>query len=84
MATSESHQVKFNFAALVDNEADDLDAFTENWSKFRLAPNFPPPVMMELILNRIYQCLEKGRFIVICPWKPKAPWFPKLMKVANR
>ena len=60
MATSESHQVKFNFAALVDNEADDLDAFTENWSKFRLAANFPPSVMMELLLNRIYRAWRRA------------------------
>ena len=39
--------------------------------------------MMELILNRIYQYSTESRFIVICPWKPKAQWFPELMKLST-
>ena len=76
-ATSKSRQVDVYFAALEDDKANALDAFSEDWSRFRLAYIFPPPVMMELILNRIYQCLGESRFIVICPWKLRALWFPK-------
>ena len=64
----------------MDNEVADLDVFTENWNQFKLAYVFPPPFMMELILNRVYKRLEESKFIVICPWKPKANWFLKLMK----
>ena len=52
------------------------DAFTEDWRKFTLAYIFPSPVMMELILNRIYQYSKESRFILIYPWKPIAQWFP--------
>ena len=57
MATSKSH-----FAALEDNKATALEALTEDWSKFKLAYIFPPPVMMELIQNRIYQCSGNSKF----------------------
>ena len=78
MAISKSHQVEVYFAALEYNEATALDALTED----KVAYIFPHPVMMELILNRIYQCSGNSRFIVIYPWKPRALWFPKLMKLA--
>ena len=38
--------------------------------------------MVELILNRIFQCSGNTRFIVITPWKPKAQWFSKAVKLA--
>ena len=42
MANSRSHKVKVYFSALEDKEATGLDAFTENWSKIKLAYIFPP------------------------------------------
>ena len=37
MATSKSRQVEVYFTSLEDNKATALDAFTEDWSRFRLA-----------------------------------------------
>lgn len=82
MASANSHQVSQYYSALVDREAVGIDAFTKNWDQFSLAYVFPPPVMMELILNRIFQCSRNSQFIVISPWKPKAQWFPKAVKLA--
>ena len=49
-----------------------IDTLVQDWSQFMLAYVFPPSVMMELILNRIFQCSPKTHFIVISPWKPRA------------
>ena len=64
MATSSSNQVDQYFSALLDNEALGIDAYTKNWDRFTLAYIFPPPPMIELILNRIYQCSRDTSFIV--------------------
>ena len=82
MATSNSNQVNQFFSALVDDGAMDIDAFTRDWDQFNLAYVFPPPPMVELILNRIFQCSSSSRFIMITPWKPKAQWFSKAVKLA--
>ena len=65
MATADSTQVSQYFLAVVDEEAMGINAFTKNWSRLNLACFFPPPPMVPLILNRIYQCSEASRFIVI-------------------
>ena len=82
MATSNSSQVEQYFSALLDNRALGIDAFTKNWNRFMLAYIFPPPPMIELILNRIYQCSRDTSFIVITPWRQSAQWFPKVLKLA--
>ena len=82
MATSSSHQVNQYYSALIDNAAIGIDVFTKDWDRFSLAYVFPPPPMVELILNRIFQCSGNSRFIVITPWKPKAQWFSKAVKLA--
>ena len=84
MATSTSPQVPVYFSALVDDQAEGVEVFTKNWDTFNLVYVFPPPVMMELILNRIYQCNTDTRFILVSPWKPKAQWFPKLLSLTER
>ena len=83
MATETSKQVPFYYSALVDGESAGVDVFTKNWNEFTMAYVFPPPVMMELILNRIYQCNKSTSFIVISPWKPKAVWFLKALQLAS-
>ena len=82
MATSVSYQVNNFYSALEEGEAMGIDAFTKDWSVFSLAYVFPPPPMVELILNRIFQCSGDSRFIVITPWKPKAQWFSKAVMLA--
>ena len=82
MATKESKQVHQYYAPLVDEGAMAIDAFTEDWDKFRLSYIFPDPPMVELILNRIYQCSENSNFILITPWRVSAVWFPKALKLA--
>ena len=83
MATANSAQVPVYCSALVEKEAKAIDAFTENWNLYDLAYVFPPPAMIELILNRIFQCQQKTKFIVITPWKMKAKWFPKALSLAT-
>ena len=61
-----------------------IDAFTEDWDKFTLAYIFPPPPMVELVLNRIYQCSKNSSFILITPWRVGALWFPKVLKLATQ
>ena len=83
MATQESTQVQRYFSALEDSKATGIDALVKDWNQFSLAYVFPPPVMMELILNRIFQCSPETDFIVISPWKPKAQWFSKMLHLTN-
>ena len=40
--------------------------------------------MMELILNRIFQCQRTATVLVICLWKPKARWFTKMLALATQ
>ena len=82
MATSASRKVARYFSATVDEMAAGVDCFTQNWDEHSLSYVFPPPVMMELILNRIHQCKREHKFIVISPWKVKAQWFPKAMMLS--
>jgi len=82
MATLTSRQCPKYFSALVEEQAAGVDVFTKDWDKFSLAYVFPPPVMVELILNRIYQCNRTTTFIMITPWKPKSVWFPKALLLA--
>ena len=84
MATSSSKQVPLYYSALVDEEALGIDAFTKDWDQFTVAYIFPPPPMVELILNRIYQCSKNSSFIVITPWRTSALWFPKVLKLATQ
>ena len=79
MATKRSSQVQRYFSPLRDNQAEGIDAFTQDWDRFSLSYIFPPPVMMELIMNRIFQCKSSSKFIVISPWKPRSRWFPKAL-----
>ena len=69
MATS--GQVPAFFSELVEKEAMVIDAFTENRSRSSVAYVFPPPQILPLIMNRIYQSSRKNSFIVITPWMPK-------------
>ena len=82
MATSNSNQVDQYFSALIADGAMGIDAFTKDWDQFTLAYIFPPPPMVELILNRIYQCSKNSSFIVVTPWRTSALWFPKVLKLA--
>ena len=84
MATSQSHQVPQYYSALADEGALGVDVFTKNWDHFNMAYVFPNPAMLELILNRIYQCRKESLFIVITPWKPKSRWFPKAVALSVR
>ena len=82
MATSQSKQTARFYSALLDEEAEQIDAFTQDWGKFSLAYIFPPTPLIILILKRIYQFGLETRFIVITPWAPKASWFPKALRLA--
>ena len=57
LATYKSCQVEVYFATLEDYEVTALEAFAENWNRFKPSYIFPPLVMMELTPNRFYQCL---------------------------
>ena len=80
MATSSSKKVPLYYSALLDDEALGIDAFTKRWDRFSLSYIFPPPPMVELVLNRIYQCSQDSRFILITRWARSATWFPKALK----
>ena len=80
MATSGSKQVPLYYSAFLDNGALGIDAFTKDWDRFNLSYIFPPPPMVELVLNRIYQCSQDSRFILVTRWATSATWFPKALK----
>ena len=81
MATSSSKKVPLYYSALLDDEALGIDAFTKNWDNFSISYIFPPPPMTELVLNRIYQCSQDSRFILVTRWtKTTETWFPKALK----
>ena len=80
MATSSSKQVPLYYSALLDDGALGIDAFTKDWDRFRLSYIFPPPPIVELVLNRIYQCSQDSRFILVTRWATSATWFSKALK----
>ena len=80
MATSSSKQVPLYYSALLDDGALGIDAFTKDWDRFSLSYIFPPPPIVELVLNRIYQCSQDSRFILVTRWAVSAAWFPKALK----
>ena len=63
MGLSKSSHLEVCFTFLKDNEATALDAFTEDWNRFKLAYIFPPPVMMELILNTYFVIFLNNHFL---------------------
>ena len=83
MATSNSNQVYLYFSTLTDDGPGGIDAFTKDWDRFTLSYIFPPPPMVELVLNRIYQCSSNSSFILITPWRVGALWFPKGTQAGN-
>ena len=80
MATASSKKVPFYYSALLDNEALGVDAFTKKWDDYSLSYIFPPAPIVELVLNRIYQCSKDSRFILVMRWATSATWFPKALK----
>ena len=80
MATFSSKKVPQYYSALLDDRALGVDAFTKKWDRFSLSYIFPPPPMVELVLNRIYQCSKDSRFILVTCWATSATWFPKALK----
>ena len=80
MATASSKKVPFYYSALLDNEALGVDAFTKKWDDYSLSYIFPPAPIVELVLNRIYQCSKDSRFILVTRWATSATWFPKVLK----
>ena len=83
MATSQSTQLVNYYSPLLDEEALAVDSLVQDWDKFRLNYVFPPPVMIELVLNRIYQCSYKTQFLLVTPWKPRSTWFPKALLLSQ-
>ena len=56
MATNKSTQLDRYYSPVQDEGALAVDSLVQNWDKFKKNYVFPPPVMMELVLNRIHQC----------------------------
>ena len=83
MATHSSAQLPLYYAPTQDEEALATDSMVQDWDKFTNNFVFPPPVMMELVLNRIHQCKTTTSFLVVSPWKPRATWFPKVSALVN-
>ena len=80
MATARSKKVPFYYSALLDDEALGVDPFTKKWDDYSLSYIFPPAPIVELVLNRIYQCSKDSRFILVTRWATSATWFPKALK----
>lgn len=83
MATSKSTQLPMYYAATLDEEAEAVDSLVQNWDRFPLNFVFPPLVMVELVLNRIYQCSSETSFLLVSQWKPRATWFPKALLLST-
>ena len=83
MATSRSGQLPMYYTATLDEEALAVDSLVQNWDRFPLNFVFPPLVMVELVLNRIYQCSSATRFLLVSQWKPRATWFPKALLLSR-
>ena len=80
MAMASSKKVPFYYSALLDNKDLGVDAFTKKWDDYSLSYIFPPAPIVELVLNRIYQCSKDSRFILVTRWATSATWFPKALK----
>ena len=79
MATNKTAQLDRYYSPVQDEGALAVDSLVQDWDRFETNYVFPPPVMMELVLNRIYQCRSKTQFLVVSPWKPRSTWFPKAL-----
>lgn len=83
MASSQSSQLQMYYAATLDEEAMAVDSLVQDWDRFSLNYVFPPLVMVELVLNRIYQCSSSTAFLLVTQWKPRATWFPKALLLST-
>ena len=83
MATSQSAQLPLYYSPMLDENAMAVDSLVQNWDKFVLNFVFPPPVMVELVLNRIHQCKSSTTFLVVSQWTPRATWFPKALLLSS-
>jgi hypothetical protein len=83
MASSQSAQLPLYYAATLDEEALAVDSLVQDWDKFTLNFVFPPLVMVELVLNRIYQCSSSTAFLLVSQWKPRATRFPKALLLST-
>ena len=83
MATNQSTQLVKYYSPLLDEEALAVDSLVQDWDKFRVNYVFPPPVMIELVLNRIFQCNHLTQFLLVTPWKPRSTWFPKTLLLSQ-
>ena len=79
MATKHSAQLSRYYSPLIEEEALEVDSMVQDWNRFKLNYIFPPPVMLELVLNRVFQCKKETRFLLVTPWKPHSTWFPKAL-----
>ena len=52
-----------------------------NWNQFRYIYAFPPPALMEKIIDRI--CHFKGTMVLIAPMVRSAPWLFRLLERAS-
>ena len=78
-----SSQLQMYYAATLDEEAMAVDSLVQDWDRFSLNYVFPPLVMVELVLNRIYQCSSSTAFLFVTQWKPRATWFPKALLLST-
>ena len=83
MATNKSAQLDRYYSPVQDEGVLAVDSLVQDWDRFETNYVFPPPVMMELVLNRIHQCRSKTQFLVVSPWKPRSTWFPKALVLSK-
>ena len=86
MASSQSAQLPLYYAATLDEASSSkvaVDSLVQDWDRFSLNYVFPPLVMVELVLNRIYQCSSSTAFLFVTQWKPRATWFPKALLLST-
>jgi hypothetical protein len=83
MASSQSSQLPMYYAATLDEEALAVDSLVQDWDMFSLNYVFPPLVMVEPVLNRIFQCSSSTAFLLVTQWKPRATWFPKALLLST-
>ena len=59
-----------------------MDAFSVDWSQWKVIYAFPPPLMLLKVLDKIQQ--HKGKILLVFPEWPNRPWYQIIQQRASQ
>ena len=80
-ATASNTKCPVYFSPIPDNQAAGIDALSQSWSRI-IGYAFPPPGMLQLVLNKI-QSSDHCQVLLVVPRWTRRSWFPQLLTLLN-